>query len=73
MTLYELVNNTTIQGNAMILPFNMNGDELAPILINDADDVAGYSGEYDDYEDWEVTFIYVDRLKNLVIEVQEEE
>lgn len=72
ITLYELVNNITIQGNVSVVPFNKDGDEIGRIYVDHTDDLANYD-KFDEYEDWPVTFIYADRLGRLVIEVQEEE
>ena len=72
MTLYELVNNTAIQGNVTIIPTDKDGKELSHFHVDCTDDLA-YAGWDDEWEDWEVGYIFVDRYYNLVIEIREKE
>ena len=72
MTLYELVNNATIQGNVTIIPTDKDGKELGHFHVNSTDDLA-YAGWDDEWEDWGVGYIFVDQYHNLVIEIREQE
>lgn len=72
MTLYELVNNTTIQSNVTIIPTDKDGNELEHFHVDFTDDLA-YAGWPGDWEDYEVGYIYVNSNHNLVIEIREKE
>ena len=76
MTLYELVNNTTIQGNVFIQPFDTDGRELDGFSVKDTEDLSGSCGGkdwVDEWDEWEVNYIYVNIHGILVIEIQEDE
>ena len=76
MTLYELVNNTTIQGNVFIQPFDADGRELDGFSVKNTEDLAAACGGKDwieDWDEWQVNYIYVNIHGVLVIEIQEEE
>ena len=72
MTLYELVNNTTIQSNVTIIPTDKDGNELEHFHVDFTDDLA-YAGWPGDWEDYEVVYIYVNSYHNLVIEIRKKE
>lgn len=73
MTLYELVNNTTIQSNVTIIPTDKDGNELEHFHVDFTDDLA-YAGWPGDWEDYEVTYIYASHSTHeLVIEIREQE
>lgn len=72
MTLYELVQNTTIQSDVDIIPMDKDGNELDHFHVDSTDDLA-YAGWPDEWEDFEVKYIYVNSYHNLVIEVREKE
>ena len=75
MTLYNLVNSMTIQGNIEIAKFDPSGNELDRELFPDVDDLSTIYLE--DYEDLEVTFMFTNSTSTgrawLTIEVQTEE
>ena len=71
MTLYELVNSTTIQGDVTISPRDIQGNEIGNFYVKGTYDLA-CAGWNDDWEDWTVTYIYVDEWHNLVIEIKED-
>ena len=73
MTLYELVNNTTIQSNVAIIPMDEDGNELGGFHIDFTEDLA-YAGWPEEWEDYEVTYIYASpSTHELVIEIREQE
>lgn len=72
MTLYELMNNTTIQGDVCIQPYDKDGRELPAFYVKNTDDAA-YSGWDMEWEDWEVRYIYANVHGTLVIEIWEVE
>ena len=73
MTLYELVQNTTIQSDVDIIPMDKDGNELDHFHTDFTEDLA-YAGWPDDWEDYEVVYIYVSpSTHNLVIEIREQE
>lgn len=75
MTLYELMNNTTIQGDVCIQPFDVDGRELDSFFVKMTDDLAFSCGGDDwvvDWEEWKVSYIYVNMSGVLVIEIQED-
>lgn len=78
MTLYELMNNTTIQGDVYIQPYDKAGRELVGdgFSVKGTEDLSGSCGGKDWVEDWEeyeVNYIYVNIRGVLVIEIQEGE
>ena len=76
MTLYELINNTTIQGNVFIQPFDADGRELDGFSVKNTEDLAAACGGkdwIDEWDDWKVNYIYANIAGIIVIEIQEEE
>lgn len=75
MTLYNLVNSMTIQGNVTIKVFDKDSSEKECYVIRDVDDLA-YVYDYDEVEDLEISFMYVSKSCDgtpwLNIEVVEE-
>ncbi len=75
MTLYELMNSTTIQGDVCIQPFDADGRELDGFYVKNTEDLAYACGGEDwneDWEEWKVNYILVDIHGNLVIEIRED-
>lgn len=76
MTLYELVNNTTIQGNVDITYFEGNGNEQGDMTFSYVEDLSGHLGELPEgWEDCEVRFIWpaADGWLHIEIYAEEEE
>lgn len=76
MTLYELMNNTTIQGDVLIQPYDVDGRVLDGFCVKCTADLSGACSGADwqeEWDEWEVNYIYVNIHGVLVIEIQEEE
>lgn len=59
MSLFELVNNTTIQGDVKIRVFNADGDEIDSKELHYMDDLSMPSVELpEEWEDMEVRYMY---------------
>lgn len=58
MTLYELTDNITLQGNIEIKIFNEQGNEEETRCYRDNDGFHCTCDDADDIEDLEVTYIY---------------
>ena len=58
MTLYDLANTTTIQGNIEIKIFNADGIETECRFYRDQDDFNPLYNDCDDVEEYEVSYIY---------------
>ncbi len=75
MTLYNLTQSMTIQGNIEIAVFDAEGNEKERHFIRNSDDLC-YDG-IDEFEDLKVTFMFPSKGYDgsvwLNIEVQEEE
>ena len=73
MTLYTLVNYTTIQGNVEIKIFNSMGDEIGARFFRDQDDFSLFCNDCEDLCEAEVTYLYptksCDGTEWLVVEV----
>ena len=73
MTLYDLVNSITLQGNIEIKIFNCMGDELEFRCFRDQDDFRLYYNDCEDIAEAEVTYLYptksCDGTEWLVVEV----
>ncbi len=70
MTLYELANQTTIQGDVRVSKFDEDANEMILINLNDTDDLAGELPE--EYEDLTVKYIF-NGEDGIHIEVSDEE
>ena len=77
MTLYELTNSMTLQGNICITVFSSDGNEKEQRHFRDQDDFSTFMNDAEDLDDLEVTYIYATRAYCetawLNIEVQEAE
>lgn len=77
MTLYELTNSMTIQGNICVTIYDANGKETDRRFYYDLSDFVTYHEDADDLDDFVVTYIYADRAIDggawLNIELQENE
>ena len=77
MTLYDLTQSMTIQGNIRIHVFDANGSEKEIRSAADQDDFSPHLADMDDIEDLTVTYIYptkeVGGMAWLNIEVAEED
>lgn len=75
MTLYDLVNSMTIQGNIEVAVFDTDGNEKDRHFIRNSDDLC--YDDIDEFEDLKVTFMFPNKSCDgtvwLTIEVQEEE
>lgn len=75
MTLYELMNGLTLQGNIEIKVFDEADNEKETRCFRDMGDLIG--APTDDLEDLEVTYMYAtkgpDGTEWMVIELKEEE
>lgn len=73
MTLYELTQNTTVQSDVTIIPMDRDNKELDHFHTEFTEDLA-YAGWPDEWDDWEVVYIYVGpSTHDLVIEIKEQE
>ena len=74
MTLYDLVNSMTIQGNIELAVFDSEGAEKERHFIRNTDDLC--YDDISDYEDLKVTFMFPNKGYDgsvwLNIEVQED-
>lgn len=74
MTLYELVNSTTIQGNIEIRVFDQDNTEIESRVFRDQDDFNPKYRDCDDIEDCDILFIYCHKSPDgtpwLTIEVE---
>lgn len=75
MTLYELTNTVTVQGNIEIRIFDTNGNEKESRYFRDQDDFNTRYEDSDDLDDFTITYIYHSRGYDgtpwLVIEITE--
>lgn len=75
MTLYELTNAATLQGNIEMKIFGEDGDEKESRFFLDQDDFFPAHEDCDDVEDFRVSYIYYshgcDGTPWLVIEIVE--
>ena len=58
MTLYDLTNSMTLQGNICITVFDPDGREKERRYFRDQDDFTTYHVDADDLDDLEVSYIY---------------
>lgn len=58
MTLYDLTNSTTVQGNIEIKVFDSQGSEKESRFFRDQDDFSCYMNDCDDMEDFRINYIY---------------
>lgn len=71
MTLYELVNDVTLQGNIRISSWDKDGEETIHLIVENHDDL--FTGDLDEsYEDREVTYMFCPGDGYLHIEVESE-
>ena len=61
MTLYELTNSMTIQGNICIKIFDLDGREHERRIFKDQDDFTTYHVNADDLDNLEITYMYAYR------------
>lgn len=61
MTLYELTNSMTIQGNICIKIFDLDGREHERRIFKDRDDFTTYHAGADDLDDLEIIYMYAGR------------
>jgi hypothetical protein len=77
MTLYDLTNVTTLQGNIEVKVFDAEGSEKEARFYRDQDDFTPHWCDAEDIEDLQVTYIYTTKSCDctawLVIELQEDE
>lgn len=74
MTLYELANNTTVQGNIDIVFFDGNGNEQDDRTFSYVEDLSTYLNQLPEgWEDCEVRFIWPAADGWLHIEIYAEE
>lgn len=74
MTLYELANNTTVQGNIDIVLFDGNGNEQDDRAFSYVEDLSTYLNQLPEgWEDCEVRFIWPAADGWLHIEIYAEE
>lgn len=76
MTLYELTNQITLQGNIEVIVFDEKGNEKETRFIPDVDDLDVYCYDIDDLEELEVKYMYAKKefgIYKMVIEITEEE
>ena len=81
MTLYDLMNGTTLQGHIEVKKLDEDGSELKSCFYENCEDLSGVDLP-DGWEDYNVTYVYPQRLTRkhwtwveetscLVIEVSE--
>ena len=76
MTLYELTDNITLQGNIEIVVFDSNGNEKETRFFPDVDSLDVYCYDISDLDELEVTYMYAKKelgIHKMVIEVTEED
>lgn len=74
MTLYELANNTTVQGNIDIVLFDGNGNEQDDRTFSYVEDLSTYLNQLPEgWEDCEVRFFFAAADGWLHIEIYQEE
>ena len=61
MTLYELTNSMTIQGNIFIKIFDLDGREHERRFFRNHDDFTTYRVGADDLDDLEIIYMYASR------------
>ena len=75
MTLYDLTNETTLQGDVCIKVFDQDGNEKESRFFRDQCEFICYCNDVDDLENLEVSFIYPHKSPDgaawLVIELTE--
>lgn len=77
MTLYDLTNTATIQGNIEIKIFDQDGNEKESRFYRDQDDFTPFYEDCSDIEDCDIIYIYCtkscDGAPWLVIEITRDE
>ena len=73
MTLCELTNELTLQGNILVKVFDTEGNEQESRFVRDSGGLECIGDDLTDFEDCEVSYMYATSKNWLVIEVVLEE